>query len=106
MTPSGVEEQDLNVRAARGSNTTRRHTGRAPRIRSTSAARRRGELAAVSPSELQDTSVLRKRLGLAIDKVIHHDDVVLTVIVRTGRLVTTSDPHPRYPSVVKNDAEE
>ena len=60
------------------------------------------------PSSLPNcrTSVLRKRLRLAVDKVIHHDDVVLTVIVRTWRLITTRDSHPRYSSVVKNDAEE
>ena len=49
---------------------------------------------------------LGKRIGLAIDKVIHHDDVILAVIVRTWGGVPCRDPHAGDPSVVINDAEE
>src|SRR5262245_48318406 len=35
--------------------------------------------------------VLRKRVGLAIDKVIHHDDVILVVIIRTWRSIAGDD---------------
>jgi hypothetical protein len=45
-------------------------------------------------------------LGLAIDKVIHHDDVILDVIVRTWGGVSCGDPHAGDLSVVINDTEE
>src|SRR5207237_9862184 len=50
--------------------------------------------------------VLRKRLRLAIDKVIHHDDVILPVIVRTWGNVACRNPHPRNPSIAIDDAKE
>ena len=49
---------------------------------------------------------LGKRVGLAIDKVIHHDNVILAVIVRTWGGVPGHDPHAGDPGVVINHAEE
>jgi hypothetical protein len=51
-------------------------------------------------------SDLGKRVGLAIDKVIHHDNVIFIVIVRTWGGVPGRDPHASDPGVVIYDAEE
>ena len=51
-------------------------------------------------------SQLRLRLWLAVDKVIHHDDVTLAIIIRARGDVATRDPHPRDERLVKHDAEE
>ena len=45
-------------------------------------------------------------LWLAVDKVIHHDDVVLIIIIRPRGDVAGCDPDPRDARVVKHDAEE
>jgi hypothetical protein len=47
-----------------------------------------------------------KGLWLAVDKVIHHDDVSLFIIIRPRRDVAGCDPDPRDARVVKHDAEE
>src|SRR6185369_2577809 len=49
---------------------------------------------------------LWKRQGFSVDKVIHHDDVIFAVIVRTWGDVAGRDPHASDPGVVKFDAEE
>src|SRR5215217_3454099 len=49
---------------------------------------------------------LRKIFWLAIDKVVHYDDVVIAVVVRTWRNIACSDPHTNDPSVAKFDTEE
>ena len=51
-------------------------------------------------------SLLIKGLWLAVDKVIHHDDVLLLIIIRPRGDVAGRDPHPRDARVVKHDAEE
>ena len=45
-------------------------------------------------------------LWLAVEKVIHHDDVVLIIIIRPRGYVAGRDPDPRDARVVKKDAEE
>ena len=45
-------------------------------------------------------------LWLAVDKVIHHHDVLVLIIIRPRRRVAGCDPHPRDKRVVKHDAEE
>jgi hypothetical protein len=45
-------------------------------------------------------------VGLAIDEVIHHDNVIFVVIVRTWGGVTCRDPHTGDPGVVIHNAEE
>lgn len=49
---------------------------------------------------------LGKRMGLAIDKVIHHDNVILAVIIRAWGGVPCGDPHVGDPGIVKYNAEE
>jgi hypothetical protein len=49
---------------------------------------------------------LGKGVGLAIDKVIHHDNVILVVIVWTWGGVPGRDPHAGDPGVGVYDAEE
>ena len=46
------------------------------------------------------------RLWLAVDKVIHHHDVLILIIIRPRRRVAGRDPNPRDKRVVKHDAEE
>src|SRR4029450_9483541 len=53
-----------------------------------------------------DSAPLVKGLWLAVDKVIHHHDVVLPIIVRPRGNVAGCDPNPRDERVVKHDAEE
>jgi hypothetical protein len=45
-------------------------------------------------------------MRLAINKIIHHDDLVLAVIVRTWRRVARCNSHASYPGIVKYDTEE
>ena len=47
-----------------------------------------------------------KGLWLTVQKVIHHDDVVLLVIVRPRGDVASGDPDPGDARVVKHDTEE
>jgi hypothetical protein len=49
---------------------------------------------------------LVKGLRLAVDKVIHHHDVLVLIIIRPRRRVAGCDPNPRDKRVVKHDAEE
>lgn len=50
-------------------------------------------------------SVLWNPLWLTIDKVIHHDDVVLFIIIGP-RNITSSDTHTSDPRVTVGDTEE
>jgi len=45
-------------------------------------------------------------LWLAVDKVIHHNDVVLPIIIRPRGDVATRDPHPGDACILKHDTEE
>jgi len=45
-------------------------------------------------------------MRLAINKIIHHDDVIFAVIIRSWRRVAGCDSHASYPSIVEYDAEE
>ena len=57
--------------------------------------------------KLVDTPLIqRKRLWLAVEKVIHHDDVVLIIIIRPRGYVARRDPNPRDACVFKKDPEE
>src|SRR4030095_4897280 len=47
-----------------------------------------------------------KGLWLAVDEVIHHDDVMLAIIIRPGGNLATRDLHPGDARVGKHDAEE
>src|SRR5262245_9595816 len=49
---------------------------------------------------------LLKPSGFAINTVIHHDDVSLTVIVRTRSSVARGDSHSSDPSVITFDSEK
>ena len=49
---------------------------------------------------------LLKDLWLAVDEVVHHDDVVLLIIVRPWGNVAGLDPDRRDAGVIKLDAEE
>ncbi len=49
---------------------------------------------------------LVKDLWLAVDEVIHHDDVMLRIIVRSWGNVAGRDPNRRDAGVVKLDAEK
>src|SRR6185503_12186908 len=45
-------------------------------------------------------------MRLSIDEIVHHDDVGLPVIVRTGSDIACNDPHTGDPRVVELDPEE
>ena len=45
-------------------------------------------------------------LWLAVEKVIHHDDVVLIIIIRPRGYVAGCDPDSRDAGVFKKDPEE
>ena len=47
-----------------------------------------------------------KELRLAVDEVVHHDNVMVPIIVRTRGNVTGLDHDRRDAGVVKHDAEE
>ena len=49
---------------------------------------------------------LLKELWLAVDKVVHHDDVMVAIIIRPRGNVAGFDPDPCDARVVKHDAEE
>ena len=55
---------------------------------------------------LSEGGPLVTALWLAADKVIHHDDIVLPIIIRSWGDVAGCDPDPRDERVVKHDAEE
>src|SRR4029077_2468272 len=46
------------------------------------------------------------RLWLAVDEVVHHDDVMIGIIIPTRARVSRCDPDSGDPCVVKHDAEE
>ena len=54
----------------------------------------------------QRGSLLVKGLWLAVDKVVHHNDVVLLIIIRPRGNVAGCDSNPRDARVLKHDAEE
>jgi hypothetical protein len=47
-----------------------------------------------------------KELWLAVDEVVHHDDVIVAIVIRPRGNVAGFDPDPRDARVVKHDAEE
>src|SRR4029077_5686821 len=47
-----------------------------------------------------------KRLRLAIEEVIHHDDVMRPIIIRPRRSIAARDPDSGDARVAKDDAEE
>src|SRR5512141_3148726 len=47
-----------------------------------------------------------ERLRLAIEEVIHHDDVMRPIIIRPRRSIAARDPNSGDARVVKDDAEE
>ena len=49
---------------------------------------------------------LRKKLWLAVDEIVHHDNVMVPIVVRTRGNVTGLDHDRRDAGVVKHDAEE
>jgi hypothetical protein len=55
---------------------------------------------------LPGLDVLRQRFRFAVDKVIHHDDVIFAVIVWTRDSVSLRDPHAGDPSIIEFHAEE
>jgi hypothetical protein len=57
-------------------------------------------------STVESHLLLVKDLWLAVDEVIHHDDVVLLIVVRARGNVAGFDVDPRNPGVVKHDAKE
>jgi hypothetical protein len=56
--------------------------------------------------ELTSHALLTKGLWLAVDKVIHHDDVMLLIIIRPRGDVAGRDPHPGDECIIKHNAEE
>jgi hypothetical protein len=58
-------------------------------------------------TEMQRDSTLRcQMMWLSIDEVVHHDDVIRIVIVRTWRHVSCNNPHRGDPRIVKLNPEE
>ena len=49
---------------------------------------------------------LLKELWLAVDEVVHHDDVMVAIVIRSRGNIAGFDPYPRDASVIKHDAEE
>jgi hypothetical protein len=45
-------------------------------------------------------------LWFTVDEVIHHDDVMFPIIIRTRGSVAASDAHPRNARVARHNAEE
>ena len=45
-------------------------------------------------------------MGLSINEVVHHDDVCLPVIVRTGSDIACDNPHTRDTRIVELDPQE
>src|SRR5262245_59754679 len=57
-------------------------------------------------SQTQRGLLLVTGLRLAVDKVIHHNNVVLPIIIRPRGDVASCDPDPRDGGILKHDAEE
>ena len=47
-----------------------------------------------------------KGLWLAVEEVVHHDDVMFRIIIRPWGDVAAGDPHPGDARLVEYDAEE
>lgn len=54
----------------------------------------------------QRTLKLRKGLRLAVDEVIHHDDVVPAIVIGPRRNVASVDPHLGDQRIAEHDSEE
>ena len=57
-------------------------------------------------SSVQSHFLLLKEVWLAVDEIVHHDDVILRVVVRSRGNVAGLDPDRCDAGVVKLDAEE
>ena len=57
-------------------------------------------------STVESRLPLLKQLWFAVDEVIHHDDVMLSVIIRARGNVAGLDPDRRNARVAKHNAEE
>src|SRR6266481_5771194 len=57
-------------------------------------------------STVESHLLLVKELWLAVDEIVHHDDIMLRIIVRPRGNVAGSDPNRRNTGVVKLDAEK
>src|SRR5213592_4917024 len=57
-------------------------------------------------STVESYLFLVKELWLAVDEIVHHDDVVLLIVVRARGNVASRDPDRRDASVIELDAEE
>jgi hypothetical protein len=55
---------------------------------------------------VESQPLLTQELWLAVDEIVHHDDVMLRVVVRPRGNVAGLDPDRRDAGVVKLDAEE
>src|SRR5262245_1857702 len=56
--------------------------------------------------QTQRGSLLVAGLRLAVDKVIHHDDVIFLIIIRPRGHVASCNPDPCDAGILKHDAEE
>ena len=57
-------------------------------------------------STVESHLLLVNELWLAVDEVVHHDDVMLAIVVRPRGNVAGRDPNRRDAGVVKLDREE
>ena len=57
-------------------------------------------------STVESHLLLVNELWLAVDEIVHHDDVVLLIVVRSRGNVAGRDPNRRDASIVKLDAEK
>ena len=57
-------------------------------------------------STVESHLLLVKELWLAVDEIVHHDDVVLLIVVRPRGNVAGCDPNRRDAGVVKLDGEK
>ncbi len=57
-------------------------------------------------STVESHLALLEELWLAVDEVVHHDDVMFAIVIRPRSNVTGFDPNSRNPGIVKHDAEE
>jgi hypothetical protein len=57
-------------------------------------------------STVESCLLLVKELWLAVDEIVHHDDVVLLIIIRPWGNVAGCDPNRRDAGIVKLDAEK
>ena len=57
-------------------------------------------------SRVESHLYLLNDLGLAVDEVVHHDDVMLAIVIRPRGNVAGLDPDRRDAGVIKLDAEE